>query len=94
MSIHCLLYVPTLSIVNAIAFSNLKDSRDFGLIRMGGTIGWILAAWPFYFIARANHDDPNIARATFMIAGVASLALAGLSLTLPHTPPRKHVFAP
>ncbi len=89
MTIHCLLYVPTLSIVNAIAFSNLKDSKDFGLIRMGGTIGWILAAWPFYFVAKAHPEDPNIARATFMIAGIASLALAALSLTLPHTPPRK-----
>ena len=50
MLIHCLLYVPTLSIVNSIAFANLKDSKDFGLIRMGGSIGWVLAAWPLYFI--------------------------------------------
>ena len=50
MLVHCLLYVPTLSIVNSIAFANLKESKDFGLIRMGGTIGWVLAAWPFTFI--------------------------------------------
>jgi nucleoside transporter len=50
MLVHCLLYVPTLSIVNSIAFANLKEPRDFGLIRMGGTIGWVLAAWPFTFI--------------------------------------------
>jgi len=51
MLIHCLLYVPTLSICNSIAFANLKDTqKEFGLIRMGGTIGWILAAWPFTFI--------------------------------------------
>ena len=50
MLLHCLLYVPTLSIVNSIAFANLKESKDFGLIRMGGTIGWVLAAWPFTFI--------------------------------------------
>ncbi len=50
MLIHCLLYVPTLSIVNSIAFANLKEPRDFGFIRMGGTIGWMLAAWPFTFI--------------------------------------------
>jgi hypothetical protein len=24
--------------------------KEFGIIRMGGTIGWILAAWPFTFI--------------------------------------------
>jgi hypothetical protein len=29
MLLHCLLYVPTLSIVNSIAFANLKDSKGF-----------------------------------------------------------------
>ncbi len=51
MAIHCLLYVPTMSIANSIAFANIKDPvRDFGMVRMGGTIGWILAAWPFIFL--------------------------------------------
>ena len=51
MLVHCLLYVPTNSIANSIAFANIKDpQKEFGLIRVGGTIGWILAAWPFTFI--------------------------------------------
>ena len=51
MFIHCLLYVPTISITNSIAFANMKDAqKEFGIVRMGGTIGWILAAWPFTFI--------------------------------------------
>jgi fucose permease len=51
MMVHCLLYVPTNSIANSIAFANIKDpKKEFGLIRVGGTIGWILAAWPFTFI--------------------------------------------
>jgi nucleoside transporter len=50
MLVHCLLYVPTISITNSIAFANMKDSKEFGVVRMGGTIGWILAAWPFTFI--------------------------------------------
>ena len=51
MLVHCLLYVPTISISNSIAFSHMKDAKhEFGLVRMGGTIGWILAAWPFVFI--------------------------------------------
>lgn len=62
MLLHCLLYVPTISITNSIAFANMKDpQKDFGFVRVGGTIGWILAAWPFTFIlvdwqkvARAN----------------------------------------
>jgi MFS family permease len=51
MLVHCLLYVPTNSIANSIAFANIKDpQKEFGLVRVGGTIGWILAAWPFTFI--------------------------------------------
>jgi nucleoside transporter len=64
MWIHCLLYVPTLSIVNSIVFAHIKDpQKEFGPIRMGGTIGWILAAWPFTFIlvdwgqVNAAHPD-------------------------------------
>src|SRR5574339_647205 len=59
MLVHCLLYVPTISITNSIAFTHMKDAqKEFGIFRMGGTIGWILAAWPMTFIlvdcARVN----------------------------------------
>ncbi len=51
MLVHCLVYVPTISITNSIAFANMKDAKkEFGVVRAGGTIGWILAAWPFTFI--------------------------------------------
>lgn len=61
MLVHCLLYVPTISITNSIAFANMKDpQKEFGIVRMGGTIGWILAAWPFTFIF-VNWDAVNAA---------------------------------
>jgi nucleoside transporter len=51
MLLHCFFYVPTLSVTNAIAFANLNDSeKDFGPIRLWGTIGWIAASWPFIII--------------------------------------------
>jgi len=51
MLAHCLFYVPTISITNSIAFANMRNpDKEFGLVRMGGTLGWILAAWPFTFI--------------------------------------------
>src|SRR5437867_4603991 len=64
MLLHCLLYVPTISITNSIAFANMKDpQREFGIVRMGGTIGWILAAWPFTFIlidwAKVREANPQ-----------------------------------
>ena len=64
MFIHCLLYVPTISITNSIAFANMKDAqKEFGIVRMGGTFGWILAAWPFTFIlvdwAKVSAANPH-----------------------------------
>ena len=115
MMVHCLLYVPTISITNSIAFAAMKDAKqEFGIVRMGGTIGWILAAWPFTFIfvdwAAVNTANPqgfvawigealknplvgDAAKAatkwTFIVSGLASVALAVFSFVLPHTPPRK-----
>ncbi len=94
MLIHSILYVPTLSVSNSIAFANLKNpQREFGLIRMGGTIGWILASWPLYFLlAGAQGEALRTAHSyIFIVAGVASLVLAGFCLTLPHTPPKPAV---
>ena len=93
MALHCFLYVPTISIANSIAFSHMKNSeREFGIVRMGGTVGWILAAWPIAFIlyGKAPGEVLKATSAIFVISGVASLALAGFSLTsLPHTPPNR-----
>lgn len=115
MMVHCLLYVPTISITNSIAFANMKDAtREFPLVRMGGTIGWILAAWPFTFILvdwdKVSAANPqgivdwlgavlgsgltgqalkDATRWTYIVAGIASLLLAGFSFVLPHTPPKK-----
>jgi nucleoside transporter len=51
MLLHSLFYVPTISITNSIAFASLKDAqKQFGRVRLWGTIGWIAASWPFVFI--------------------------------------------
>src|SRR4051812_16379478 len=51
MYLHCFFYVPTISITNGIAFANVKDpQKDFGLVRLWGTIGWIAASWPFVLL--------------------------------------------
>jgi nucleoside transporter len=89
MLVHSLLYVPTISVSNSIAFTHLKNAqKEFGLVRMGGTIGWILAAWPLYFIlqGKSGADAVAASRFIFVISGVASLFLAVFSLGLPHTP--------
>jgi MFS family permease len=92
MLVHAILYVPTISVSNSIAFTHMKNAqKEFGLVRMGGTIGWILAAWPLYFVLQGKTGAAAVAasRTIFLVAGITSLALAAYSLTLPHTPPKK-----
>jgi nucleoside transporter len=92
MLVHCLAYVPTLSIANGLAFSHLTDAKgEFGPVRMGGTVGWILASWPLFFILQGVPKENEMAAKAnvFLIAGVAEIALAFFCLSLPHTPPKK-----
>jgi nucleoside transporter len=86
-----LFYVPTISVTNSLAFANLKDpAKDFGFVRMGGTIGWIVVSWPFIFLLSAESTVAQM-RWIFIVAAGISFVLAAFSLTLPNTPPRRDV---
>jgi nucleoside transporter len=51
MLLHSVFYVPTVSITNSIAFAAFTNpDKQFGPVRLWGTIGWIVASWPFIFI--------------------------------------------
>jgi nucleoside transporter len=79
MYVHCLLYVPTLSIANSIAFANMKDpQKEFGLVRVGGSIGWILAAWPFTFIL-VDWDKVHAANPQGLVHWLGVVLSSGLS---------------
>jgi nucleoside transporter len=87
--IFSVMYVPSMSVANALAFANLQDpAKQFGTIRMGGTIGWILVSWPFIFLLTA-HAGPDQVRMIFVVAAIVSFLFAAYSLTLPHTPPKR-----
>ena len=90
--LYGILYVPTISVTNSLAFAHLADpAKEFGAVRMGGTVGWIVASWPFVFLL-AGKEGAALADATkwiFIVAALGSFAMAAFSLTLPHTPPRR-----
>ncbi len=87
--VFSLVFVPSMSVANALAFANLRDpAGQFGTIRMGGTIGWILVSWPFFFLLSAD-AGPEQVRLIFVVAAIVSFAFAAYSLTLPHTPPKR-----
>jgi nucleoside transporter len=92
MLVYALAYVPTLSLTNSICFHHLKDAqKEFGRVRLWGTIGWIAASWPFVVILKGKEGAALGAALTsiFVVAGLASLALAAVSLMLPPTPPAR-----
>src|SRR5438093_5263518 len=86
MLIHCLLYVPTISITNSIAFATMRDpQKEFGIVRMGGTIGWIIAAWPFTVIL-VDWDKVKAAHPEGLPSLVVEAMAKGLSGAVLHVP--------
>jgi len=82
MIIHCFFHVPTLSMANAIAFAHAKDARkDFGTLRLWGSVGWVTAAWPLVFIPIDWAKVPAMDRAG------GFLAWLGTALSTPKSGP-------
>ncbi len=80
---HMLCYMPTLGLTNTLAFHHVTNQeRQFPIIRVFGTFGWIAAGLLLNQITESA-DSP----VQFYVAGTASLTLGVYSLFLPHTPP-------
>src|SRR5258706_6180015 len=81
--IHMLAYMPTLGLTNTVAFHALSNSeKQFPLIRVFGTLGWIAANW---VVSKWLHADKTAQQ--FYVTGAAAIALGVFSFFLPHTPP-------
>ncbi len=88
---YMILYMPTLALVNAIAFRQMSDpSRHFSGIRVWGTVGWIVAglviSFGFGWDSGASLSQ-GLLRNTFGMCAIASFLLGVYSFTLPKTPP-------
>jgi len=94
MLAYALLYAPTVALTNSLSFHHLKDAeREFGGIRLWGTIGWIVVGWLFGY-ALARWQGVLSVGDCLNLAGVIAVVLGLYSFTLPHTPPAKKAENP
>lgn len=81
--LYALCYNPTLALVNAISFNHMEDTeKQFPVIRVFGTLGWIVAGLVVGF---AKIEDTAI---PMKIASYVSIILGIYSFFLPETPPK------
>ncbi len=101
-ALYGFVYAPTLALTNSLAFAHLADrDRQFGLIRLWGTVGWIAAGiavgqallrWhtPAGVAPQAVEAAQNAGRAfAFQLSAGLGVVMAFYCLTLPHTPPAR-----
>ncbi|MCP4772169.1 MAG: nucleoside permease [Planctomycetes bacterium] len=100
--LYGLVYAPTLALTNSLAFHHLEDrDRDFGPIRLWGTIGWIavgigVGQWLLHMHTPADATAELIAAAqdagradAFKLSAILGVIMGLYCFTLPHTPPSK-----
>src|SRR6266566_8591025 len=84
-----LCYMPTLGLANSLAFHHIQSQdQQFPLIRVFGTIGWIVAG--LFISLVLGPLIGSVAEQTawpLYTSGIASVLLGVFAFTLPHTPP-------
>ncbi|MDA1312828.1 MAG: MFS transporter [Acidobacteria bacterium] len=79
---HMLCFFPTLALTNSLAMHHVKNSeKEFPLIRVFGTIGWIIAGLALGWLNWGSSIE------MFHLAGWAAILQGIYCFTLPHTPP-------
>jgi len=101
--VYGFVYAPTIALTNSLAFHHLTDrDRDFGKVRLWGTVGWIIAGIAVGQYLRiwsspvgVTEEELKVAQDAgkvigFTISAVLGLIMAFYCLTLPNTPPSKN----
>lgn len=106
---YSLVYAPTLSLTNSLAFHHLPDrDRDFPKVRVWGTVGWIavgiaVGQWLLHRHTPTGVPEEVVLAAqdagradAFRLSAILGALLGLFSFFLPHTPPQpgRERFAP
>ena len=100
--VYGIVYAPTLALTNSISFHHLTDrDKDFGRVRVWGTVGWIVAGisvgqWLLLKHSPAESTTEvlaavqNAGRAdAFTLSAILGVVMGVYCFFLPHTPPVK-----
>jgi MFS family permease len=83
--------IPTVGLTSSLIFRQLEHpEREYGKIRMWGTVGWVGASWCltlWFLLCEGNAGGGRDLADGLRLGGLAGLALALYAWTLPHTPP-------
>ncbi len=98
--LYGLVYAPTLSLTNSLAFHHIPDrDRDFGRVRLWGTLGWIVVGIAVGQWLKLQHSPADLSGAKllasqaagradcFRLSAVLGLAMGIYCFFLPRTPP-------
>ena len=107
--LYSVIYAPTIPLTNSLSFHHIPDrDRDFGRVRLFGTIGWIVVGigigqWLLHRHTLAD-GTPEMVRAlqhagmadAFRLSAILGAVMGVFCFTLPRTPPQKgkEPFAP
>ena len=89
--------IPIIGLTTSFIFRQLSHpEREYGKIRVWGTVGWMAASWclTLWFALTNRHVDGALPRGndfadSLRLGSLAAFALALYAWTLPHTPPGK-----
>jgi len=104
--LYSVAFMPTLALTNSVAFAHMTNQqKQFPIVRVWGTLGWIAASWAFPLIwlltkiefqalppFYKGEDLPNSTELLvngLKFAGMLSFAYGLFCFFLPHTPPKK-----
>lgn len=103
--LYGLIYAPTIPLTNSLALHHLPDrDKDFGKVRLWGTIGWIVVGisigqWLLYQHTPTDLTEPEVQKAqvagiadAFRMSAILGAVLGIFCFTLPKTPPQPGTF--
>ncbi len=83
MMVNGLMFMPTIALVNSVAFRHIPDADKFPRIALFGTFGWI-AAIMISSVLLGGATSSNF----LIMGGIGGIVLAFYAWTLPDTPPK------